>query len=242
MTAAAGVSRALEANVAAYDALRGGLRPGMTETDAYELVREAVDRVCGAESHEFAGDFVGGRRTGGIEGPPTDLVLREGDLFICDLLVRRGDWWSDTCRTFFLGEPSSIRRAAYEALLECMKLGEGMVRPGVVCADVKTAAEDLLFHSGFAGRMPHHVGHLVGPEPFYEPSFVLDDRSVVREGWVCTLEPGVYFSDSWGMRVENDYLVTADGLVNLFDYPRALESFVLAGKDGDGAPKGGDEA
>ena len=225
-----GVRRALEANREAYDALRGGLRPGMTETDAYELVYEAVDRVCGRESHEFAGDFVGGKRTGDIEGPPSDLVLRKGDLFICDLLVRRGDWWSDTCRTFFIGEPSSIHRTAYNALLECMKFCEGMVKPGVVCADVKVAAEDLLFHRGLGGRMPHHVGHLVGPEPFYEPSFVLSNPTEVVEGWVCTLEPGVYFEDSWGMRVENDYLVTADGLVNLFDYPREIEHFIVGGR------------
>ena len=60
------VKRSLEANYAAYEALRNGLKPGISEKDAYELVREAVDRVCGAESHEFVGDFVGGVRTGAI--------------------------------------------------------------------------------------------------------------------------------------------------------------------------------
>ena len=112
-----GVSRALEANRAAYEAVRAGLRVGMTEKEAYALVAAAVDRVCGGEDHEFIGDFVGGARTGSIEGPPTDYVFREGDLFIIDLSVRRGDVWSDTCRTFFLGEPSTRQREAYEAAL-----------------------------------------------------------------------------------------------------------------------------
>ena len=67
-----GIRRSLEANRAAYEAIRAGLRPGMTEKDAYSLVQDAVDRVCGDEPHEFIGDFVGGARTGAIEGPPTD--------------------------------------------------------------------------------------------------------------------------------------------------------------------------
>ena len=87
------VRRALEANRAAYEALRAGLRVGMTEREAYDLVKGAVDRVCGDEPHEFIGDFVGGARTGSIEGPPTDYVFKPGDLFILDLSVRRGEVW-----------------------------------------------------------------------------------------------------------------------------------------------------
>jgi len=219
------VKRSLEANYAAYEALRNGLRPGISEKDAYELVREAVDRVCGAESHEFIGDFVGGVRTGAIEGPATDLVLKEGDAFICDLSVRRGEVWSDTCRTFFLGEPTCEQRAAYAAALDVQRLGERIVRAGVVCEDVKAAAEALLSERGLAGRMPHHVGHLVGPKPYMKPAFEAGDKTVLPEGVVCTLEPGIYFKGEWGLRVENDYAVTAAGLENLFDYPRDIEYF-----------------
>ena len=221
------VERALEANKAAYEALRGGLRPGISEKAAYELVRAAVDRVCGSESHAFIGDFVGGVRTGAIEGPATDLVLQKGDMFICDLSVRRGDFWSDTCRTFFLGEPTPEQRAAYAAAREVQQLGESIVRAGVVCEDVKTAAERLLAGRGFGGHMPHHVGHLVGPEPYLKPEFEAGDRTVLAEGSVCTLEPGNYFEGAWGLRIENDYAVTAAGLENLFDYPRDIEYFIV---------------
>jgi len=221
------VERALEANRAAYEALRSGLRPGISEKDAYELVRAAVDRVCGSESHAFIGDFVGGVRTGAIEGPATDLVLKKGDAFICDLSVRRGDFWSDTCRTFFLGEPTSEQRAAYAAARDVQRLGESIVRAGIVCEDVKTAAERLLAERGFGGRMPHHVGHLVGPEPYLKPAFEMGDRTVLPEGSVCTLEPGIYFEGAWGLRIENDYAVTAAGLENLFDYPLDIEYFIV---------------
>ena len=226
-SAATGVRRALEANRAAYDALREKLRAGMSEKDAFEAVREAVDAVCGTEPHEFIGDFVGGARSGAIEGPPTDYAFREGDAFILDLSVQRGETWSDTCRTFFIGEPSARQRDAYEAVLECQRLGEKIVRAGVRCEDVKSEVEAFLVSRGYGGKMPHHVGHIVGQKPYMKPAFELGDATCLNEGVVCTLEPGLYFEGDFGIRVENDYLVGADGLTNLFDYPREMEFFVL---------------
>ena len=223
----AGVIRALEANRAAYEALRTKLRVGMTERDAYRIVGEAVEAVCGDEPHEFIGDFVGGARSGAIEGPATDYAFRPGDAFILDLSVRRGDTWSDTCRTFFFDEPTTAQRAAYETVVACQEIGERIVRPGVVFEDVKMEVEAFLGSKGYGGKMPHHVGHLVGPKPYMKPAFEMGDKSVLVAGVVCTLEPGLYFEGEFGIRVENDYLVGKDGLVNLFDYPRGLDYFII---------------
>ena len=222
-----GVRRSLEANRAAYEALRTKLRVGMTERDASRIVGEVVDAVCGDEPHEFVGDFVGGARSGAIEGPATDYAFRPGDAFILDLSVRRGDIWSDTCRTFFFGEPTAAQRRAYETVIACQELSERIVRSGVVFEDVKTEVESFLDLKGFGGKMPHHVGHLVGPKPYMKPAFEMGDTSVVETGTVCTLEPGLYFEGVFGIRVENDYLVGKDGLVNLFEYPRDIGYFVL---------------
>lgn len=224
-----GVRRALEANRAAYDALRAGLRVGLTERDAYALVEAAVNRVCGSEPHEFVGDFVGGARAGAIEGPPTGYAFKAGDAFILDLSVRRGETWSDTCRTFFFGEPSPRQRKAYDAVIACQMRCERTVRAGACCEDVKKDIESFLVSIGYGGRMPHHVGHLIGSKPYMKPAFELGDRSMLACGAVCTFEPGLYFAGDFGIRVENDYLVTASGLENLFDYPREIEHFVVSG-------------
>ena len=221
------IMRSLEANRAAYEAIRAGLRPGMTEKDAYALVQSAVDSVCGDEPHEFIGDFVGGVRTGAIEGPPTDYVFKAGDLFILDLSVRRGDAWSDTCRTFFLGEPTPRQREAYAAVLACQDEGTKHIRAGVVASSVRPPMMEVLARHGFEGKMPHHGGHLIGPKPYMKPAFEDGCDELVHEGDFCTLEPGIYFEGEWGMRVENDYLVTANGVENIFYYPREIEYFIV---------------
>lgn len=223
------VQSALEANRAAYDALRGGLHVGMSELDAFEIVKKAVDGVCGTEDHEFIGDFVGGARSGSIEGQPTDYVFVDGDTFILDLSVRRGNFWSDTCRTFFFGEPDARKREAYAMVLECQALGERIVRAGMRCEDVKKEMESLLVSRGFGGKMPHHAGHCIGVKPYMKPAFEEDDGSILERGAVCTLEPGLYFEGEFGIRVENDYLVRETGLENLFEYPREIEAFILKG-------------
>ena len=222
-----GVRGALEANRAAYEALRERLCAGMTERDAYAIVAAAVDRVCGEEPHEFIGDFVGGARSGSIEGPATDYAFKSGDAFVLDLSVRRGSVWSDTCRTFFFGEPSERQRDAYETVLAAQSLAEGLVRAGTVAETVKEKVDAFLAARGYGGKMPHHVGHLIGPKPYMKPAFELGEKSRLDDGVVCTLEPGLYFKGDFGIRVENDYLVGADGLTNLFEYPREMEFFVL---------------
>jgi len=222
-----GVRRALEANRAAYDAIRAGLREGMTERDAYALVAEAVDRVCGGEPHEFIGDFVGGPRAGAIEGPPTEYALKKGDLFILDLSVRRGCAWSDTCRTFFVGEPTPRQREAYAAVLACQEAGERIMRPGVAATAVRPPMMEILERRGFAGLMPHHGGHLVGLAPYMKPAFEDGCEGALEAGDVCTLEPGVYVAGEWGIRVENDYLVSDAGAENLFTYPRDIGHFIV---------------
>ena len=225
------VKKALEANRAAYEAIWAGLRIGMTEHDAYALVKDAVDRVCGDEPHEFIGDFVGGARTGSIEGPPTDYVFKAGDLFILDLSVRRGAVWSDTCRTFFLGGPTPRQRDAYAAVLACQDAGTRTVRAGVVASSVRPPMLEVLAAHGFGGLMPHHGGHLVGPEPYLKPAFEAGCDEPVEADDICTLEPGIYVPGEWGMRVENDYLVTEEGVENLFDYPRDIEHFIIGEND-----------
>ena len=123
--------------------------------------------------------------------------------------------------------PTERQQEAYAAVLACQDVGVANVRAGVVASSVRLPMMDVLASRGFGGRMPHHGGHLVGPAPYMKPAFEDGCDERLEAGDICTLEPGVYIEGEWGMRVENDYLVTEDGLENLFDYPRDMEYFVI---------------
>ena len=219
--------RALEVNKAVYEAVRGYIRPGVSERDLYELTKTTVDHMLADISHEFIGDFVGGKRCGFIGGEPTEYILSSGDGFILDLSVRCGNTWSDTCRTFFLGEPSDEIQKAYRAVLKLQSFGADLVKPGVIAEKVKTDAENLLKEMGYGGMMPHHMGHIIGCEPYMTPAFDTDHKEPVPAGVFFTLEPGLYKSDEWGLRVENDYLLEPDGAKLLFPYPTEIDYFII---------------
>ncbi len=219
--------RALGVNKAVYDAVRGYLKPGVSERDIYELTKATVDEMLADVPHEFIGDFVGGKRCGQIGGDPTDYVLSAGDGFILDLSIRCGGTWSDTCRTFFLGEPSDTVKKAYDAVLKLQAFGASFVKPGMIAEQLKREAEIRLSEMGCGGMMPHHVGHMIGAEPYMTPAFDTGHGQAVAEGAFFTLEPGLYVDGAWGLRVENDYVLQSDGAKLLFDYPTEIDYFIV---------------
>ena len=220
------IRRALEASAAVYEAVRAALCVGISERTLYELTGRVAGSLLAGQDWEYLGDFVSGERTAGIGGEPTERTLRAGDLFLLDLSVRCGDGWCDTCRTFFLGAPNEEIRRAYEAVLRCQQVGALTVRSGVKASEVKRVMEAYLVSQGYGGHMPHHGGHKGGNAPYEKPAFEEGCDLTVQAGDIITLEPGLYFVNRFGLRVENDYLVTEAGLTNLFDYPVALDYFV----------------
>ena len=219
--------RALEVNKAVYDAVRDYIRPGVSEQDIYELTKSIVDDMLSDVPHEFIGDFVGGKRCGLIGGNPTEYKLSSGDGFILDLSVRCENTWSDTCRTFFLGEPTHEIKKAYDAVLKIQSFASSFVKPGIRAEDIKIKAEKLLTDMGYGSMMPHHMGHIIGREPYMTPAFDIGHNDTVQEGAFFTLEPGLYVDESWGIRVENDYVLLSNGAKLLFDYPTEIDHFIV---------------
>ena len=221
------LTRALEVNRAVYDAVLRYIRSGVSEREIYELTKTTIDEMLKDVSHEFIGDFVGGKRCGKIGGDPTDYILSSGDGFILDLSVRYGNTWSDTCRTFFLGEPSDEIKKAYDVALKLQSFGATFVKPEICAENVKIEAEKLLESLGYGNMMPHHMGHLIGSEPYMIPAFDINHKEILSEGVFFTLEPGLYKEGEWGLRVENDYILQFGGAKNLFDYPTEIEHFII---------------
>ena len=219
--------RALDVNKAVYESVRAYIKPDVSEREIYELTKITVDKMLADVSHEFIGDFVGGKRCSLIGGDATNYKLADGDGFILDLSVRCGNTWSDTCRTFFIGEPSDEIKKAYDTVIKLQSFGATLIKPGICAEDVKISAENMLKDMGYGGMMPHHMGHIIGSKPYMTPAFDKNHKESVPAGVFFTLEPGLYKSDKWGIRVENDYILRPDGAKLLFTYPVEIDYFIV---------------
>jgi Xaa-Pro dipeptidase len=108
---------------------------------------------------------------------------------------------------------------AWEAVTGALKIVEQMARPGVRCQEI-FAAVDEHFKQTRKTNMPHHLGHGVGLQPHEYPHLNPKWDDVLMEGEVFTAEPGQYGAElKEGIRLENDYLVTKNGVEGLLDFP-----------------------
>ena len=215
-----------ELNIAAYEAIRKNIRAGATEIDVYNTVSKAFDKLANRSVH-FVCDIISGERGAGVEGQPTDSVLLEGDALIVDILPEYGGVYSDTTRTFFIGMPTEKHKNVYAALLEALRAGEREIREGQSADRLYTIVRDSIDRSGFRGLFPHHAGHRVGMECLMEPDFVEGNQGKLEAGMIVTLEPGIYIPGHFGIRLEDNYLVTETGYEKCYDYPLDIEYFIL---------------
>lgn len=220
------MEKALSVTKDIYELIRRTAATGMTEVTLFSMVEKNLNQL-GYKKEQYLFDFLSGDRTARIDGGATEKKLEKGDLLLVDFSLQHEGVWCDTCRTFFFGTPLEEQASAYRLLIAAMKAGFQKIVPGISGEDVYRAALEPLTLRGMNRYMPHHAGHGIGENPFQEPVFRQGAGELLKAGDTVTLEPGLYFSGRWGIRIENDFLVTDDGAEPLFSYPLDLEYFIL---------------
>lgn len=218
------VKSALELNEAAYQAIRRDLKPSMTELDVYGMISAAYHAAAG-EVIPFAGDIISGKGSALIGGMPTNRRIEMGDAVIVDILPERNGCFCDTTRTFFTGEASRLQRSVYQCVREALERGESLLRPGVSGKGIYEAVNEVIVKNGYP-ELAHHAGHGVGLSRYEAPYFIPGCEIPLQEGMIVTLEPGIYMEARFGVRLESNYLITAEGCINLFPYSTDIEYFI----------------
>ena len=216
------LTAAVRANEAGYRALAAQVRPGLLETEALALFQAAVTIAGGDAAGELGNDF----RGGAPGGRPRPVPLVAGDLLPIDAGAVVGGYHSDMCRTFAVsGTRSPDQDRAFGLVAEALDRAEALVRPGVRCGDAYAEIVGFLNSRHPDWRFDHHLGHGFGLEPVEAPFINAGSSHVFEVGDTITLEPGLYGGDlRAGVRLEQDYVVEADGLRRLPTLPLDLDS------------------
>ncbi len=205
----------------AMEALRRAAHPGAAETELQAAVVGAL------EGDEAQWDLITGPRTAGIEGQATDRLLQKGYLILLDLSVKTGEYWTDVCRTFFLGKPGAEIRHIYAVILEAMAVNAQALRPGISGQEMYQTVSDCFAAHDMSDMLRHHTGHGVGFLPFQPPVELPGHQERISAGDVMTVKIGAYRDDRWGVRVENLYMVEEGGAQLLWQEPLSLEDVIL---------------
>lgn len=221
------IRRAVEVAEEAWASLRRAVRPGMSERRlAAELDHQM--RLAGAEGPAF-GTICGIDASGAMpHARPGDRRLRRGSVVVVDFGARVGGYVCDLTRVLFAGRIPPLARKVYETVLEAQLAGIAAMRPGALLKDVDAAVRGVIDAAGWGKHFQHGTGHGIGREVHERPGLSpLAGEGRLEQGMVVTVEPGVYLRGRFGIRIEDDVLVTRSGHRVLTSVEKDLEAMVL---------------
>ncbi len=140
--------------------------------------------------------------------------LKKNDTILIDYGARRNGYCSDMTRCFAVGNVSAEYLSAYKAVMLAQRAAISKVRAGVRACDVDAAAREEIEKANFP-QYGHGTGHGLGLEVHESPVVSARNNKKLKVGEIITIEPGIYIPGKFGIRIEDDILVTKDGAVIL---------------------------
>ena len=194
---------------------------GRTEAE----VGEAISAAILEEGHTEAAFVIVGSGPHGADPhhEVSDRVIESGDIVVIDIggPVEPG-YNSDSTRTYSMGQPSAEVAAQFAVLEAAQQAAVDSVRPGISAESVDVAAREVLAAQGLAEVFVHRTGHGIGLSVHEEPYIVEGNTIELVEGMAFSIEPGIYFRGSWGARIEDIVVVTADGCESFHNRPQLI--------------------
>ena len=198
------------------------LRVGMSERQVANILINQLSEL-GGHGLSFEPLVLGGDNSSRPHGKIRDDVpLQSGDSLIFDFGTNIEGYPADITRTFFIGEASEESRAIYAAVLNANKVGRETARPGMACGELDEIVAQALHDSGYGEYILHRTGHGLGLDVHEAPWITRGNEALLEPGMVFTIEPGLYVPDVLGVRVEDNVVVTEDGIESLSSFPREL--------------------
>jgi Xaa-Pro dipeptidase len=217
------IRAAVAVNDAGHRAAARAIAAGATEFQVMNAVVDALQQASDVAVDVTEGNnaFISGPRTMLAAAGATGRKIETGDLMIVDLNPVIRHYKGDTTRTFSVGQPTDEQRRVHDALVRGVEAAEARARPGVRAGDVFDALVAPIIAAGY-GTLKFHGGHSIGLEHLERPYIIAGEDMPLAEGMVIALEPGVYLPGIGGLRVEDNYVVRANGLEDLTHYPREI--------------------
>ena len=208
------LARAMRLTDLVFADVAASIVPGETEAAVAwrieRLTRELTDGTVA-----FEPIVAGGPHAARPHHAPTERPLAEHEPIIIDMGVASNGYCGDLTRTICLGEPTDRLRDVYNVVYRAQRAAIAAVGPGVAVKQVDQAARDVMEAAGFGEAILHSVGHGLGLRVHEAPSVSNSADAVLEPGHVVTIEPGLYFPDWGGVRIEDVCVVTDSGHRNL---------------------------
>jgi Xaa-Pro aminopeptidase len=197
------------------------IKPGITEREiAIEL--EYFMRKQGAEKAAFDLIIASGKRSAMPHATNSFFKLKKNSFLVIDIGAVYQGYCSDMTRTAFIGKAKDERIKMYEIVLDAQKRALSKISCGKRASEIDKVARNFLARQGMGANFGHNLGHGVGLEIHEIPVLGPKSDDVLESGMVFTVEPGVYFANDGGVRIEDIVVLKEDGVKILTKSPKEL--------------------
>ena len=184
-----------------YSNIAQGQLVGRTEVAvAWEI--ERTIREAGFPALSFEPIVASGAHGALPHAEPRDVTIERGESGYC----------SDCTRTFAAGgAPAPEAAADYQLVLDAQLAGLGSVRPGAIGGMCDATAREVIADAGCGELFGHGLGHGTGLDIHEAPTLRKGSEDILAPGMIVTVEPGIYRPGKWGIRIEDQVVVTESG-------------------------------
>lgn len=204
-------------NDAAMEAGFAALKPGITELEVANTIRDfykangatpEFTSVCFGPNGAFPHHHTGETR------------LKAGDAVLIDIGGRIHGYPSDMTRVGFYGSAPEGFGQIHSILDRAVEAAIAAAKPGVKASEVDKAARDVITAAGYGPNFLHRTGHGLGIDIHETPYITATSQTVLEEGMVFSIEPGIYLQGQFGLRLEEIVIIRNGAAEILSDMPR----------------------
>ena len=217
------------ATLKVYEAVYHALEPGMTQNQVSDLIDAGYRQVGfpGGASVQV------GEYTALPHGSITPQTIREGTIIMIDDGCTVQGYQSDITRTFVIGKPTAKMNAVFDIVKRAQTAALQAARPGAPLESIDAAARKVVVEAGYGPGFKyfsHRLGHGMGMDGHEWPYLVKNNMFgwnkalTAQPGMVFSDEPGIYIRGEFGVRLEDDMYITADGAKLFTPQSESLEN------------------
>jgi Xaa-Pro aminopeptidase len=218
---------------AARSMLERAFTENITEADVAEAAATAMVENGSSEYVEaFKVIVASGEQSAMPHGDPSDDDVNRilpGEVVVVDLGARYRGYCTDLTRTFFMGEPTHEMMKVYNIVMEAQYAAINAVRSGALAREVDKIARDIITAYGYGDNFTHGLGHGIGLYIHMPPFLYPESKGILMErgDMTITIEPGIYLTGNFGVRLEDDVFVLRRGYEVITHYPKGLDSAII---------------
>ena len=215
------IRRAIDISSNAFFHIMEILKEGVLEKEAAQEMESFMKRNS-ADAIGFDIIIASGKRSALPHGRASGKRIEKGDFILIDFGSGFQGYHSDQTRTMVCGKPSLEQQKIYQIVKEAHDKAIEKVRPDIPLSEVDGAARDHIRNQGYGEYFGHGTGHGIGLAVHEDPVVNSENKGLVQEGMVFTIEPGIYMPDWGGVRIEDMIRVTSHGAEVLTYLPDEL--------------------